>query len=102
MFKNDRNKSVEATVKTNIAAYENITQTLKFEDDEEFKKILESLQKGYEKYFELTAERCLEDYFGDRYTDFAKKFTKEEEAAQSKRVETRKANQAKNEAEQAN
>lgn len=94
-FKNPRKKTVTETVRANVRAYQNILDTLEVEEDEEFSKIYKSLQKEYEKYFEVAAERCLGDYYGEEYTKFAEEFTKEEEAAQKKRVDTRKANQAK-------
>ncbi len=86
-------KNVKQTAKANLVAYNNFVTFLEDEDEgqEEYKKIYRALIKNLDEYFSLAAENALEDYYGDKYIEFAENFTEEEEKRQAARVAKRKA-----------
>lgn len=93
-------KDVAQTVRANVNYYNNLTQFLKDEKEEGYAKIYSALQKKLDEYFSLAAEDILTDVYGETYTAFRDKFTKEEEARQTARVNARKENAEKKAAEE--
>lgn len=83
--KSDRNKTVAQTVRANIRAYRQIVDNEKAEDDSEYKAIYSDLKKDFEKYFEITAERGMLEYYGEKYAAIAKEFENKQEQAKQKR-----------------
>lgn len=91
--KSDRNKTVAQTVAANILAYRQIVENEDAEDDSEYKAIYSDLKKDFEKYFEITAERGMREYYGEKYAAIAKEFEEKQERAKQKR-EAKKATKA--------
>lgn len=61
------------------------------ETDADFKKVHKRMIDALETYFSLVAEAVLNEYYGDKYAAFVKKFTKAEEKRQGELTKKRQA-----------
>lgn len=78
-----------------VAMYANTLDSarmlLEEESDEGFKKVHKRVVDTLETYFSLVAEEVLFEYYGNDYTRFVKKFTKDEEKRQAEQYKKRQA-----------
>ena len=84
--KDTRNKTVAQTVRANIVAYRQIVKNEAAEsEDSEYKAIYSALKKQLEKYFAITAEYGMLEYYGDDYAAIAKEYENNQKEAKQKR-----------------
>lgn len=89
------------SAKASLEAYDCVCRALTCNAQETvYTPVLKSIKANLEAYCALAVEDALAEEYGKDYTDFVARYTAEEEAKQAKRVATRKANEAKREAEE--
>lgn len=63
-------KSVQQTVRTNLAYYKNVLQFIQDEKEPDYISIYKAIKAKLESYFERAAEDILNDVYGEKYKQF--------------------------------